>query len=75
MSEKRTYHDLYRNKDTNIVRELVEVLVRPPERPLTENDKKEVYAFEQTIGDKEVVEGLTIENLFLDSSNEDTQAP
>jgi hypothetical protein len=75
MSEKPTYRDIYRDRDVNVVRELVEVLVRPPERPLTENDKKEVYAFEQTIGDKEVIEGLTIEDLFLDSSNEDAQAP
>lgn len=54
---------------------LVENLLAPPERPLSEEERRDVYNFESDLYELEVKPGITIEEIIRSGKSEDSMAP
>jgi hypothetical protein len=69
------YNGLYLERSGESARDLVEVLMNPPEVVLDDEEKSEVYAFEASIGSHELGRGVTIEAMIGAQKGEDVTAP
>lgn len=80
MSQKQTheqlgYNGIYLERGGKDARELTDVLMRPPETPLTDVEKDEVLEFEADFLVRPLEQGSTIETAIRNHKGEDVLAP
>ncbi len=69
------YRGIYLERSGKDSRSLSEILVAPPELPLDESQKQEVYKFEKDVYSHELGNGMTVDQLVKSHKGETTTAP
>ncbi|MDR2336533.1 MAG: hypothetical protein LBE03_00295 [Candidatus Nomurabacteria bacterium] len=69
------YKGVFLERPNEHAKEMLDLLTKPPEKPLTDDEKEAAYRFDKNLSATELREGVTIKDLIKNSKEETVIAP